>query len=341
MSAEKRRYIGIDLGGSKIRFGYIDSLGNIGCDYQTMLKDFVDNTELTEIVICNLQHLMAKIREEKNEVDGIGFGSPGPLDYKRGIIETPPNLSNIRHLPIVKILNESFSEYSTFLVHDADAALIGEQWLGAAAGFKNVSMVTLGTGVGFAVMDNDRLIRGKGRASEMGHTDININAHRTCSCGRANHWEAYVGTDGLVRTYCDVFDQEFSTMSSRDKYDISFEFRNWLSHQYNSIWKQILNFYCDHMILGLKNILCSFDPECIVLGGGIINGNEPLFQAIKKKWDESRSDSLKDKMASMAIGTELRLAKLPNAGVIGAAKYAMDMVHRERELRAAEYGIIT
>lgn len=324
------KYIGIDLGGSKIRFNDIDIDGNTGKEYQALISPGINNRGLIDLVIRNVEKLIKKVNNNGDNLIAIGFGSPGPLDYKKGIIERPPNLSEIKNLPIVKILGESFPEYPAFLVHDADAALIGERWLGAAKNFDNVTMATFGTGVGFAVIDNGRLIRGKGRASEAGHTSIDTGWRRLCSCGRFSHWEAFVSTDGLAQTYQDAFHVTHK-LSLEEKYNISFEFRKWLSENPviksdSSNWISVRSRYCDDVVLGLRNILCNFDPECIVLGGGIITGSEPLFNAIKERWNEYMFEKVEDSMAQMAKGMELRLAKLSNAGVIGAAKYAMDQI---------------
>ncbi len=315
------KYIGIDLGGSKLRINDIDAKGKTSKEHQVIIAPSVINSALADISVRSVENIIKRVHKEGHNVAGIGYGSPGPLDYKRGVIETPPNLPNIKNLPIIKILGEHFPEYPAFLVHDADAALLAEQWLGAAKNFDNVAMVTAGTGLGFAVTNDRRLVRGKGRAAEAGHADIDVEARRLCSCGRYNHWEAFVSTDGLARTYCDVFGEKFEDLNQEERYNVSFEMRKWQSSREGKPgWLSVFDRYSTHVVLGLRNVLCNFNPECIVLGGGIMSGNEELVSDIRK----FMSPGLMGKMAPLAVGVEIRLASLPNAGVVGAAKYAMD-----------------
>lgn len=333
------KYIGIDLGGSGIRFNDIDIVGKIGKERKAIVSPAMDHKSLTELILRNTEEIVKKIHHEGNNLRGIGFGSPGPLDYKKGVIETPPNLPKINKFPVVTILGELFPEYPIFLVHDADAALIGEQWQGAAKGFNNVAMVTFGTGIGFSVINNGLLIRGKGRASEAGHTDIYAgNEVRPCACGRINHWEPYVSTDGLTTTYCNIFKIKFETLMPEEKYNVSYRLREELTKSQSEKnksdfrWPELTDKYCAHVVIGLRNILSNFDPECIILGGGIMTGNKPLLNVITDKWNKELFGAealrvFKDKLAPMAIGTQLRLAELPNAGVVGAAKYVMDQLN--------------
>src|SRR3989344_4955005 len=130
------KFIGIDIGGSGIRFNDLDINGNAGEERQARIEPSINEADLTEVILSNLKVIVERVCSEGNKVAGIGFGSPGPLDFKKGIIETPPNLPNIKNVPIVKIIEKSFQDLPVFLVHDADAALLGEQWLGTAKNLK-------------------------------------------------------------------------------------------------------------------------------------------------------------------------------------------------------------
>ncbi len=320
------KYIGIDLGGSHLRINDVDSDGKFGKEREVIVTSLLNNATLEEILIRCIGEVAKRVMDKGNNIAGIGLGSPGPLNYKKGIIEMTPNLPNLENFPAVDILGSSFPKYPSFLVHDSDAALLGEQWLGAAKNFQNVAMFTFGTGLGSAILSGGRLIRGNGRAVEAGHTDIDVGERRLCSCGRYNHWEAFVNTDGLVRTHYKAFQLPFVHSSPEQRQNISVMFRGWLSHRVDSKWSIVLSQYCEHVVLGLRNIVCNFNPECIILGGGILTGNEELLEAIKKRWHEYMFENIKDNMVPLAEGVEIRLAKLSNAGVVGAAKYAMDQV---------------
>ena len=149
----------------------------------------------------------------------------------------------------------------------------------------------------------------------------------------------------LAQIYSEVFG--VSNMNAEEKYKISFEIRKWPSADKDKLkWEEVFEGYADYVVRGLKNVLCNFNPECIILGGGIMTGNDTLLRIIISRWNSENfgsqtSTKTKDKMSILAVGVDIKLAALPNSGVIGAAKYAMDCIDREKEEYAVEHGIVT
>ncbi len=257
------------------------------------------------------------------KIAAIGLAAPGPLDPLKGIIENPPNMA-VNNLPIVGILEEKF-EIPVFLLNDADAASLGEFWQGAAKGFQNIVMLMLGSGVGSGIVVNGKLARGRGKGGEWGHTSISRGLKRKnsrrCSCGHYDCLESYIGTNGLVQTYCEVF--------KKKKVNNPAEVAFWLIKGLKSKdprWKTLLEIYASDLAEGVRNIICVHHPEIIILGGGISKLGQLLLKAFKKKLL-----SYNDKMMSSLDGVEIKLAKLEFPGVVGAAKYAIDEFESGKE----------
>ncbi len=312
-------YLGIDLGGSGLRAGLVNTRGTkiLNLPEVNFEQGSLNNTDLAKLLVEKVESAIRIMGNKK--IIAIGIGSPGPLDSQAGIIECPPNLK-ISNFPVVEILNKEFPDISAFLINDADAAVLGEVWRGVARDFKDVVMLTLGTGVGSGIVAGGKLQRGRGRGGEWGHTTINSNETRICSCGRRNCLEAFVSTRGLAET-CRrrVFILKHEDVVDLEK--ISFMFQEGLAKDGSTgkLWREVLRGYAEHLSFGLKNIINVHNPECIVLGGGIIQDNRYLFEGVKEELKKAN-----DQMTGLVKGTMIGLAQLKRPGVIGAAKHAID-----------------
>lgn len=328
-------YLGIDLGGSGLRSGLVNTRGTKFSNQPEVVfkPDSLNNVLLVKLLIKSIKEAMRVMGAKK--IIAIGLGSPGPLDPETGVIECPPNLK-IENLAVVEILKKEFPKIPAFLINDADAAVLGETWRGVAKGFKEVVMLTLGTGVGSGVMAGGKLQRGRGKGTEWGHTTIyGMGDCRLCSCRNFNCLETFVGTEGLVRTYCQLFNVPRANMSAEDARLILVDFSKIVNSEvkHNNFHK-MADVYCLHLVEGLRNIICVHHPECIVLGGGIIQNNKYLFNKVKELLNETNNA-----MAGLMKGTKIGLANLKRSGVIGAAKHAIDCYQDLVETHRTEHGV--
>ena len=316
-------FLGIDLGGSHISAWLLDRNGNT---HNPFTKIGINSSLSSEELV---DHLMGLINTRRTptwnyNVLAIGLAGPGPLDPHQGVIINPPNLPNIKNLEVIKILREK-TGLPAFLINDADAAVLGEQWHGSAKGFKNIVMLSLGTGVGSEVILNERLQRGRGMAAEWGHTTIighNTTSSichredRVCSCGRLNCLEAFCGTEGLAKTYCEAFGVRRIDLSSEFVEEISKKMRKHQG-QGDFRWGKLIEIYCNDLAEGIINIINVHQPDCVILGGGI--AFDYIVERVKRLLQDTGN-----KLEIMARGGDVRVAINLQSGIIGAAKQAMD-----------------
>lgn len=335
-------YLGIDLGGTHLSLGLYNRSGNaLQLAVEEKFREEVNNENLVQKLIYYIK-LKSSSLPKDSRVAGLGLGSPGPLDPITGVIKTPPNLKVV-NLPIIEILRKNFPKIPVIvLINDSDAAVLAEHWLGAGKGFSDVVMVTLGTGVGSGVITDHKLQRGLGMASEWGHIPIVTDDEpRICGCGWKGCLEAYVGMYGLVRTFCEIFNFDLKQVTPEKAYQISFLMRRGLQDKNDQWpqWHEVFRKYCNHLIKGILNIVMAHQPNCIILGGGIISKNEELFDrlACNLKIELNRENH---KMAHLCKDVLVVPAKLDNSGALGAAKHAIDCYDKLIAKRGLDHGLI-
>lgn len=276
---------GIDVGGTKCLGIVIDELGVVKA---TVRKP---TPPANELVACLIQ-----IIEELGDHESLGIGVPG-LITPEGVIRASPNLNGANEFPL-RIQLESRLGRRIWVDNDATAACLAEWQYGAGRGFKDVWMVTLGTGIGGGFVSGDVLQHGAhGYAGEIGHIIVDPNGP-LCPCGQRGCWERYASGTGLAYLAGGEASESVIARALRgesDALEVMSEFARWIA-------------------LGLANLTNITDPSCIVLGGGLITSSGILMPAVRRWFSEllySTANRTHPELKSAELGEQ--------AGAIGAA----------------------
>ena len=274
--------IGIDIGGTSIKGAAIDSIGKV---YETFSMPFIKG-EPGEVTIRKLADIVKDYiysYKLENKIVGIGIGSPGTLDVKNGVVEYANNLG-WNNLPVAKIMQEVLP-YPVRLTNDANAAALGEAKYGAGKEYKNIIMLTLGTGVGGGIIINGKLYEGNlGKGGELGHIVVQVDGE-PCTCGRNGCLEAYASATALIRETKRAMLKNKKSLMWKICPEIemvggktSFE----AAKQGDADAIRVLDNYIKYLGEGILNYCNIFRPNVIVLSGGIANAGEYLFSRLNK-----------------------------------------------------------
>ena len=308
-------YIGIDVGGTTVKTGAVDEQGNIlakavrptGVErgYGPMIQDM---GEMAIEVTRESGHTMA-------DVKAIGIGIPGIMDPRTGRVPFCTNL-NWHDVPILDEMKK-YVDVPVFVDNDATVAGLAESVAGVSAGVKNSVFITLGTGVGGGIVLDGKVYSGPhGVASEVGHM-ITVAGGELCTCGARGCWERYASATALIREGRKLAqDKPWSAIAKQAGGDLeNIEARTVidLAKAGDPECSQLFDNYVYHLCVGLVNLINLYDPEVIVLGGGVSRAGEFLLNAVRAK------------LPGMVFFktmpyARIELAQLSNdAGIIGAA----------------------
>lgn len=310
-------YIGIDLGGTNIAVGIVDESFKIvkkGSTPTLVNRD-------PELIIADMGKLCLELLAETGigleEVVCAGIAAPGSVNPRTGIIEYANNLPFLR-FPIADTLRKYLPVRVVYLENDANAAALGEAVGGAAKGKRLSVMITLGTGVGGGVIIDGKIYSGFNYAgAELGHTVIEYKG-RQCSCGRKGCFEAYASATALVNMTKEKLaackDTLMWEMCGNDinKADARIAFA--AMKKGDRAGKEVVDMYISYLACGITNMINIFQPEVLLIGGGVCNEKDYLLKPLTEIVNADQYTR------NQAVKTEIKIAALGNdAGIVGAA----------------------
>ena len=300
-----KQYFGIDIGGTAVKLGIVDETGKVLCKgEQSVNFDGYQTPVLDTVRKASKEFLTAQAIPVEN-LSGIGVSATGQIDSRKGIVAgTCGNFPNYIGSPIKAALEQDFGLPVT-VANDANCMTLGEVWVGGAQGYTDVIGVTLGTGVGGGILTGGRLLEGaRGLGGELGHYRTHALDGVLCTCGASGCWERYAATTALVRA------AQPRNHKWRDGRAI-FE----SAHAGDPIILALLEDWTDEIVQGLAGLVHIFNPQLILIGGGVSAQQELLIEPIARKVRASI-------MPAFAEGLEIRAAQLHNdAGMVGAVYY--------------------
>ena len=314
--------IGIDIGGTNSEYGIVNHRGQIlikgkiRTDTYNIVEPYIN--ELYE----NLMPIIEKYGKSGN-ILGIGVGAPN-ANYYKGIIEYAPNLRWSGVVPLAKLITEKFG-LPCALTNDANAAALGEMIYGAAKGFKDFIMVTLGTGMGSALVCNGQLVYGQdGYAGELGHTTIIRGGRKHWKTDILGSLESYVSATGVMLTAKEML-HESSEESMMRQYDLD-QINSRLVYECavkgDKIAKEVYRFTGQILGEALANFVMVSSPEAIVLFGGVTKAGDLFLQPAREHMEKNVLPLYKNKVK--IILSELNDA---DAAILGASTLVWQMPH--------------
>lgn len=313
MTEIRKYYIGIDLGGTFIKGGITDDLGNILCSDKVPTEADKGGDRVVENIASLASMLLNKLGLTKDDITGLGMGVPGMIDSDKGTVIYSNNL-RWRNFDIAKKV-EAMTGIKTKIANDANVAVLGEVKFGAARGRKNVIMLTLGTGVGGGIICNGELIEGnRSVGAELGHVVIKQGGE-VCSCGRKGCLEAYASATALIRETKRAMsahkDSKMWEIKSLDEVTGKTSFDYASTDKYAN---EVVENYIADLATGICNYGNIFRPEIVLLGGGVCAQGDNLLIPLQKRVNEE--------IYGDTFGPEVKIciASLGNsAGILGAA----------------------
>lgn len=290
---------GIDLGGTNTKIGLLDRGLKVKDKIVFSTRQFRAKGALIDAVCCRVKELATKHRINKSNIVGIGIGLPGPIDSLKGIVHFFPNIAGWRNVPLAKIIRKK-TGIRVLIDNDVNLITLAEFKFGAGRNSRNMVCLTLGTGVGGGIIVEGKLYRGSSfSAGEIGHIPLSPDGPQ-CGCGAHGCLESYIGN----RRILEKARKAFGNISLED---LSQKAKNG-EVKAQKIWQEA----GEYLGLCLSGVVNFFNPDCIVIGGGVSNAGSVLFEAVRKTVHARSMAPAKNMVKTIK-------AKLgQDAGIIGA-----------------------
>lgn len=313
---EKKYYIGVDLGGTKVAIGIVNQDGELL--EQTQIPTVKEEAKLAKNIYETAKTLLNSRQISFDEILSMGIGVPGTVDKKKRVIVYANNLDFVM-VPMVELL-EQYVSFPVYMDNDANAAAWAEYKAGAGKG-KNVEsmvMVTLGTGVGAGFVIHDRIFGGCNEgAGEIGHMVIDRKGI-PCNCGRRGCFENYASTTALLEQAKEAMevhkDSILWELCQQNIQEINGKLFFEAVRKKDQTACEVLCQFQEYLTTGLLNLINLFQPDFIVIGGGISKVGDLLLEPVRKEIAElvyTKDDAVQTQIEQAVLGNE--------AGIIGAA----------------------
>lgn len=307
--------IGIDVGGTNVKIALVNDKGKI-----IYSNSVPTHAELGyEFTVNNIKQaiydLLKETKLQNKDIEGIGFGFPGQIDFKNGIVRNAPNIPGWVDIPIKQIFEDEF-HIPTRVDNDVRCAALGELNYGAGKGCENLICITVGTGIGSGLIVNGKLVRGASNAAgEIGHIKLQMKDGPICGCGDTGCLEAFASGPAIV-----AMAEEYIKGGKSTKYR---EIANGnpltpyivceAAKAGDPVAQRIFTIIGEYIGIGMSGVVNLLNPEKIIIGGGVADAGDFLFNPIIK--------AIKERAMKISGETvQVVPAQLGNtAGVIGAS----------------------
>lgn len=307
--------IGIDVGGTNVKIALVDSDGKIGYSNTIPTRAEMGYEYTINNMKQAIRDLMTETKLSAKDIEGIGFGLPGQVDFKSGIVRLITNIPGWVEIPLAKMIEDEF-HIPTRIDNDVRCAALGELNFGAGKGCENLICITVGTGIGSGLIINGRLVRGASNAAgEIGHIKLQMHDGPICGCGDTGCLEAFASGPSIV-----AMAEEYIMGGKSTKYremangnDITPFIVAEAAKAGDAVAKRIFTRMGEYIGIGMASVVNLLNPEKIIIGGGVADAGDILLNPLK--------ETIKKRAMKIAGETvQVVPAQLGNtAGVIGAS----------------------
>lgn len=308
----KKYAFGADIGGTTVKLGLFKTTGKLLEIWEIPTRTEEDGKYILSDIATSMKEKIRQKNISETEIEGIGMGVPGPVNEKGevlGCVNLGWGIFNVEE-EMEKLIG-----LRAKAGNDANVAALGEMWKGGGIGYKDLVMVTLGTGVGGGIILDGHIFCGThGAAGEIGHISMNDDEWECCGCGNKGCLEQYASANGIVRItkrYLENHKDEETSLRNMESYTSKEIFEE--AKKGDQVSLQMVDEVGRLLGKSLAAIACVIDPEVFVLGGGMSKAGDMLLEAIKKYYERYAFHA--------ARNTAFEFATLSNsAGIYGAAK---------------------
>ncbi len=282
-----RKSFGVDIGGTTVKLGCFDAEGILIDKWEIPTRKENGGENILPDVVKAIEAKLDEMSVSKGELIGVGIGVPGPV-FEDGTVNACVNLGWGVFNVVDKVRELiGLPELEVKVGNDANVAALGEMFKGSGEGFKNLVMVTLGTGVGGGVILDGKILTGtSGGAGEIGHMPVGVDEEEACSCGKKGCLEQYASATGIVKVAkkilaaCDT-DTPLRSMESFTAKDVVD-----LAKENDEVAVNVMETLGEYLGRALASIACVVNPKAIVIGGGVSKAGQYLIDVIEKHFKE-------------------------------------------------------
>ncbi|EHJ51905.1 ROK family glucokinase [Streptococcus macacae] len=315
-----KKLLGIDLGGTSIKFGILTENGEVQEKWAIETNILEGGKHIVPDIIASIKHRLELYRLPKSDFIGIGMGSPGVVNRDNKTVTGAYNLNWDETQDVGAAIEEELN-IPFAIDNDANVAALGERWVGAGDNQPDVVFMTLGTGVGGGIIADGNLIHGvAGAGGEIGHIIVETKDGFECTCGNKGCLETVASATGVVRLarqLAEAYEGSSEIKAAVDNGDAVTSKDIFVAaaagDKFADSVVEKVSFYLGLATANISNIL---NPDSVVVGGGVSASGEFLRSRIEKYFEEFAFPQVKQ-------STKIKIAELGNdAGIIGAASLA-------------------
>ena len=317
--------IGVDLGGTNIKVSIFNLDLKLIIEIRRLTEAYIGPEHVLNKITRIIEEMMENLNITGKSIYCMGMGIPGLLDPNEGISFFSPNFPDWEDIHVVKEMKKRF-DFPVFIDNDVRVNLYGEWLYGAGLNSKNLILITLGTGLGSGIVADGKVIYGAtASAGEIGHMNM-YREGRLCKCGSSGCLGRYVSAVGMVNTFIEKLKEGRKSI-----------IEEWINHDANNIEANMISKAYDlhdnlaievmHQTgnilgFGLSNVINLFNPEIIIVGGGMSLAGDRLLNTVR---ETIKNHSLK-KSSDACTVVQAKLGDC--AGMIGAASYARYRINK-------------